>query len=150
MCTISGPKFGLYVTPGISQQAVAQNTADPGHLLHRRRDREPASRRTTTTAAAWSGIDYSKPGAQAFIDSWADEFASWGVDYVKLDGVGTSTSRTCRRGRRRCGRPAGRSTWSCPTACASPTPRTWAQYSNGWRTGGDIECYCERAAPATR
>ena len=37
-----------------------------------------------------TGIDYSKPGAQAFINSWADEFASWGVDYVKLDGVGSS------------------------------------------------------------
>ena len=35
------------------------------------------------------GIDYSKPGAQAFINSWADEFASWGVDYLKLDGVGS-------------------------------------------------------------
>ncbi len=34
------------------------------------------------------GIDYSKPGAQAFINSWADELASWGADYVKLDGVG--------------------------------------------------------------
>ena len=36
------------------------------------------------------GIDFSKPGAQAFINSWADEFASWGVDYLKLDGVGPS------------------------------------------------------------
>ena len=23
------------------------------------------------------GINYSRPGAQAFINSWADEFASW-------------------------------------------------------------------------
>jgi hypothetical protein len=22
---------------------------------------------------------------------------------------------------------------------------TWAEYSNGWRTGGDIECYCGSA-----
>jgi alpha-galactosidase len=35
------------------------------------------------------GINDSAPGAQAFINSWADEFASWGVDYVKLDGVGS-------------------------------------------------------------
>ena len=27
------------------------------------------------------------PGAQRYIDSWADEFAAWGVDYVRLDGV---------------------------------------------------------------
>ena len=35
------------------------------------------------------GIDYTKPGAQAFINSWADQFASWGADYLKLDGVGS-------------------------------------------------------------
>ena len=40
------------------------------------------------------GINYSAPGAQAFIDCWADEFASWGVDYVKLDGVGSAIWRT--------------------------------------------------------
>ena len=28
--------------------------------------------------------------AQAFVDSWAKQFAGWGVDYVKIDGVGTS------------------------------------------------------------
>jgi hypothetical protein len=26
------------------------------------------------------GINYSAPGVQAFTNSWADEFASWGVD----------------------------------------------------------------------
>jgi alpha-galactosidase len=35
------------------------------------------------------GINYSEPGAQAFANSRADEFASWGVDYVKPDGVGS-------------------------------------------------------------
>ena len=36
------------------------------------------------------GLNYSNPGAHYYIDSWADELASWGVDYVKLDGVGAS------------------------------------------------------------
>ncbi|MGH1552668.1 hypothetical protein ACRAWF_13055 [Streptomyces sp. L7] len=35
------------------------------------------------------GIDYTKPGAQTFIDSWAGQFAGWGIDYLKIDGVGT-------------------------------------------------------------
>jgi hypothetical protein len=32
-------------------------------------------------------IDYNKPGAQAYVDSIVDELASWGVDYIKLDGI---------------------------------------------------------------
>jgi hypothetical protein len=29
-----------------------------------------------------TGIDFIKPGAQALINSWADECASWGVHYI--------------------------------------------------------------------
>lgn len=32
-------------------------------------------------------IDYAKPGAQAYVDSIVDELASWGVNYIKLDGI---------------------------------------------------------------
>ena len=32
-------------------------------------------------------IDYSKPGAQAFINSWVNMLASWDVDYIKIDGM---------------------------------------------------------------
>ena len=35
-------------------------------------------------------IDYRKPGAQAYVDSVVDELASWGVDYIKLDGITNS------------------------------------------------------------
>lgn len=63
-----GLKFGLYVTPGISKQAVAQNTAIEGTPYH------AADIATTTTEKNYNcggmvGIDYSKPGAQAFINS---------------------------------------------------------------------------------
>ena len=90
------------------------------------------------------GIDYSKPGAQAFINSWADEFASWGVDYVKLDGVGSfdiPDVQAWSQALAQTGRPIHLElSNSLNIADAS----TWAQYSNGWRTGGDIECYgCE-------
>ena len=60
--------------------------ADPRHPLHRRPDRHATSRRPTTTAAAWS-IDYTQPGAQAYVNSVVDELAGWGVDYIKLDGI---------------------------------------------------------------
>jgi hypothetical protein len=138
-----GLKFGLYVTPGISKQAVAQNTAIEGTPYH-------ADDIATTTAEknyncrGMVGIDYSKPGAQAFINSWANEFASWGVDYIKIDGVGTSDVgdvQAWSQALQQTGRPIHLELSNSLAISAAPT---WAQYSNGWRTGGDIECYgCE-------
>ena len=138
-----GLKFGLYVTPGISSQAVSKNTAILGTPYH-------ADDIATTTAEknynckGMVGIDYTKPGAQAFINSWANQFASWGVDYIKIDGVGTSDVpdiQAWSTALRQTGRPIHLEL-SNNLAIGSAT--TWQQYSNGWRTGGDVECYsCE-------
>ncbi|HZP54634.1 alpha-galactosidase, partial [Actinocrinis sp.] len=84
-----GLKFGLYVTPGISKQAVAQNTQILGTSFHAD-DIASTAAEKNYNCKGMVGIDYTKPGAQEFINSWADEFASWGVDYVKIDGVGLS------------------------------------------------------------
>src|ERR1700727_718940 len=81
-----GLKFGIYVTPGISDQAVAENTPILG----------PDYTADQIATKAWqhnyncggvTGINFSKPGAQASIDSIVSEYASWGVDYIKLDGI---------------------------------------------------------------
>ncbi len=138
-----GLKFGLYVTPGISSQAVAKNTPILGTSFH-------ADDIATTTGEknynckGMVGIDYSKPGAQAFINSWANEFASWGVDYVKIDGVGTSDVpdvQAWSAALKQTGRPIHLELSNNLNISAAST---WQQYSNGWRTGGDIECYsCE-------
>ena len=32
-------------------------------------------------------IDYDKPGAQQFINSWVDMLAAWGIHYIKIDGM---------------------------------------------------------------
>jgi Alpha galactosidase A/NPCBM-associated, NEW3 domain of alpha-galactosidase/Alpha galactosidase C-terminal beta sandwich domain len=139
-----GLKFGLYVTPGISKQAVAQNTPIEGTPYTADQIAEPSVSENNYNCGGMVGIDYSKPGAQAFIDSWADEFASWGVDYIKLDGVGSfdiPDVQAWSQALRQTGRPIHLElSNSLNIADAS----TWAQYSNGWRTGGDIECYgCE-------
>lgn len=139
-----GLKFGLYVTPGISAQAVAQNSPIEGTPYTADQIAEPSVHENNYNCGGMVGIDYSKPGAQAFIDSWADEFASWGVDYLKLDGVGSfdiPDVQAWSQALRQTGRPIHLElSNSLNIADAS----TWAQYSNGWRTGGDIECYgCE-------
>jgi hypothetical protein len=140
-----GLKFGIYVTPGISLQAVAQRTPIEG-------TRYTANQIATTTAErnynchGMVGIDYSKPGAQAFIDSWADEFASWGVDYVKLDGVGRSDIgdvKAWSHALRQTHRPMQ---LELSNSLAISDASTWQQYANGWRTGPDIDCYCSHTS----
>jgi hypothetical protein len=138
-----GLKFGLYVTPGISHQAVVQNTAIEGTPYHAD-DIATTASENNYNCGGMVGIDYSKPGAQAFINSWADEFASWGVDYLKLDGVGsfdTPDVVAWSNALRQTGRPIH---LELSNSLNINDASTWAQYSNGWRTGGDIECYsCE-------
>ncbi len=136
-----GLKFGLYVTPGISRQAVAENTAIEGTSYH------AADIATKTTEQNYNcggmvGIDYAKPGAQQFVDSWADQFAGWGVDYLKIDGVGTpdvADVRAWSRALRQTGRPIH---LELSNSLDIKNAATWKRLSDGWRTGGDIECYC--------
>jgi alpha galactosidase A-like protein/alpha galactosidase C-like protein/alpha-galactosidase-like protein len=136
-----GLKFGLYVTPGISQQAVAQNTAIEGTSYHA----DDIATKTTEqnyNCGGMVGIDYSKPGAQAFTDSWADQFAGWGIDYLKIDGVGTpdvSDVQAWSTALKQTGRPIH---LELSNSLDIKNAATWQQLSDGWRTGGDIECYC--------
>jgi hypothetical protein len=138
-----GLKFGLYVTPGISHQAVVQNTAIEGTPYHAD-DIAATASENNYNCGGMVGIDYSKPGAQAFINSWADQFASWGVDYLKLDGVGSFDIPDVvawSNALRQTGRPIH---LELSNSLNINDASTWARYSNGWRTGGDIECYgCE-------
>ncbi len=144
-----GEKFGIYVTPGISRQAVAKNTRILGT---RYRARQIVNGKTEKNYNCWGmeGINYRKPGAQAFIDSWADEFAAWGVDYVKLDGVGAADVADVRAwsaALRRTGRTIH---LELSNNLPMADHATWARYSNGWRTGGDVACYCGGSYPLTR
>jgi hypothetical protein len=136
-----GLKFGLYVTPGISKQAVSQNTPIEG-TGYTADQIATTSGENNYNCGGMVGINYSAPGAQDFINSWADEFASWGVDYLKLDGVGDSDVgdvEAWSAGLQQTGRPIHLELSNSLDIANAPT---WAQYSNGWRTGGDIECYC--------
>jgi alpha-galactosidase len=136
-----GLKFGIYVTPGISDQAVAENTPIEG-TSYTADEIASSSSENNYNCGGMTGINYSEPGAQTFIDSWADEFASWGVDYVKLDGVGDSDIddvEAWSAALEQTGRPVH---LELSNSLDITNAASWAQYSNGWRTGGDIECYC--------
>ena len=135
-----GLKFGLYVTPGISHQAVVQNTAIEGTPYHAD-DIATTSAEKNYNCKGMVGIDYTKPGAQEFVNSWANQFVSWGVDYVKIDGVGTPDVQDVQSwstALQQTGRPVHLELSNSLDINNAPT---WERFSNGWRTGGDIECY---------
>lgn len=136
-----GLKFGLYVTPGISHQAVVENTAIQGTPYHAD-DIATTAGEANYNCGGMVGIDYTKPGAQEFTDSWAKQFASWGVDYVKIDGVGTwdvPDITAWSNALRKTGRPIH---LELSNSLSLSAAHTWQSYANGWRTGGDVECYC--------
>ena len=81
-----GLKFGIYMLPGIPKAAVAANTPIYGTPYHAS-DIADTSTEGNTYTDSWR-IDYSKPGAASYVQSYADLFASWGVDYIKMDFVG--------------------------------------------------------------
>jgi hypothetical protein len=136
-----GLKFGLYVTPGISEQAVARNTAIEGTPYHAD-DIATTSSEANYNCGGMVGIDYTKPGAQQFVNSWANQFASWGIDYLKIDGVGTpdiADVRAWSQALKQTGRPVH---LELSNNLDINNAAAWQQLSDGWRTGGDIECYC--------
>ena len=80
-----GLKFGIHVMRGIPRQAVRANTPILGTSLHARDIADTGS--ICTWNGDMYGIDMTKPGAQAYYDSVFRLYASWGVDFVKMDDM---------------------------------------------------------------
>jgi hypothetical protein len=137
-----GLKFGIYVTPGIPQNAVTQNTPIEGTSFHARDIADTTKTEKNYNCKHMYYIDYSKPGAQEYVDSFARLFASWGADYLKIDGVGAADIpdvQAWATALRHTGRPINYAlSNNLPIANAT----TWRSLANSWRTQGDVECYC--------
>jgi hypothetical protein len=136
-----GLKFGIYVTPGISDQAVAKNTPimDTRYTAD---DIATGTRQNNYNCGGMTGIDYARPGAQAYVNSIAGEFARWGVDFVKLDGI-TDRNRADIKAWSRAIRQSGRpmqldvTEGSYTTALGPALDR----YATQWEVTSDIENY---------
>lgn len=79
-----GLKFGIHVMRGIPREAVARKMPIKGTPY-------TADQVTNYTTCRWLnnmyGLDMSKPGAQEYYNSLFELYASWGVDYVKVDDI---------------------------------------------------------------
>ena len=82
-----GLKFGIHIMRGIPRQAVEKNLPIKGTTYHAAdiADRDNACR---WNPDMW-GVDTTKPGAQAYYNSIAELYASWGVDFIKADDMGS-------------------------------------------------------------
>lgn len=80
-----GLKFGIHIMRGIPRQAVHNNTPLKGTDATAREIAHQFS------LCPWNtdmyGVDASKNGAQEYYNSLFELYASWGVDFVKVDDI---------------------------------------------------------------
>lgn len=102
-----GLKFGIHIMPGIPEPAIhekrpilnsAATAADVAH----------PSAYNHLSPGFMRRVDYTKPGAQAYADSVLAQYAAWGVDLIKMDGIGLpympDVTEAMDAARNRCGR----------------------------------------------
>jgi alpha-galactosidase len=88
----NGQKAGIYWIPGVEEPAVQGNFPILGSDRHIQDILALPHRAGNAFGGPGESpyhykIDFSKAGAQAYMDSVVALFASWGVDFIKLDGV---------------------------------------------------------------
>jgi alpha-galactosidase len=139
-----GLKFGMYMTPGIPVAAVNQNTPIQGTTYHAADIAQKGSYEINYNFgnSAMLKIDYSKPGAQQFINSWAALLASYDIDYLKIDGVGSFDIPDVQAWSQALKNSGRQIHFELSNGLSKANGSTWAMLANGWRIDGDIECYC--------
>lgn len=80
-----GLKFGIHIMRGIPRQAVSRNTKILGT------DKTAREIAKTASICCWNtdmyGVDTSKEGAWEYYESIFKLYASWGVDFIKIDDI---------------------------------------------------------------
>jgi alpha-galactosidase len=145
-----GLKFGLHLVRGIPRKAVERNTPIENTDTH------AADIALKTDFCPWNmdqwGVDVAKPGAREWYESLFRLFASWGVDFVKVDDISRPYRREeiemIRSAIVKTGRPIVLS------LSPGPTPPTQGAHvaanANMWRLLGDLWDYWDQVLPAFR
>jgi hypothetical protein len=134
-----GLKFGIHVMRGIPRQAVWAKSpvfGTKGITADMIAD--------TSSQCPWMnhmfGLDMSKPGAQAYLNSIIKLYAEWGVDFIKVDDIARPYSATEIEGYKKAIDNSGRpmvlslSPGATPVASAAHVK----QYGNMWRMADDF------------
>jgi hypothetical protein len=150
----NGQKVGIYWIPGIEQPAVDGNYPILGTTYHT----QDIVVMPLAKGNAFAGpppnpyhdkIDFTKPGAQEYINSVVDLFASWGIDFIKLDGVTPGSysndlsidNRADVQAWSQAIAQSGRRIWfTISWQLDQDYLDVWQQYANARRIDDDVEC----------
>jgi alpha-galactosidase len=150
----NGQMAGIYWIPGVEYPAVAANSPILGTPYHVDDILQVPYTRGNAFGATGPNpyhykIDFTKPGAQAYINSVVDLYASWGIDYIKLDGVtpGSTVDSLAIDNRpdvaawSQAIAQSGRKIWlTISWALDKDYLSVWQQYANARRIEGDVQC----------
>jgi hypothetical protein len=134
-----GLKFGIHILRGIPKQAVERNLPIEGSTYH------AADAAETSDTCPWNfdnyGLDASKPAAQAYYDSIARLYASWAVDFIKVDCISSrpykgDEIRMLSTALRKTGRPIALSL--SPGAAPLEKLEEMRKFANAWRISDDV------------
>ena len=150
----NGQKAGIYWIPGVEDPAVQANSPILGSDRHIQDILALPHRAGNAFGGPGESpyhykIDFSKAGAQEYMDSVVALFASWGVDFIKLDGVTPGSysddlsidnredvvawSKAIAR--------SGRPMWfTVSWQVDKDYNDIWAGYANARRIDDDVEC----------
>ncbi len=132
-----GLKFGIHIVRGIPRAAVERNLPIQGSNFHA----EAAADKTD--ACPWDPTNWGvrdNAAGQAWYDSLLRQYASWGVDLLKVDCIADHPFKLdeiqmIHRAIEKTGRPIGLSLSPGPTALAHAAEV--ARLSNMWRISDD-------------
>jgi alpha-galactosidase len=146
----NGQKVGIYLLPGIGPQTVAANLPILGTPYHAQDIVvEPLTIGNGFGTGYGYKIDFTKPGAQEYYNSMINLYASWGIDFIKLDSVTPGSYndnlninnipdvQAFSKAIAQSGRPIWLTvSWALDEDYISD----WQQNANARRIEGDVEC----------
>lgn len=133
-----GLKFGLHIMRGIPRQAVDKNTPIKNSTA---RAAEVANLPDTCIwYGGLVGLNMTKEGAQEYYNSLFELYASWGVDYIKVDDIvypyHADEIEAVRKAIDNCGRDIVLSLSPGPAFIGNP--KHLRENANMWRISGDF------------
>jgi hypothetical protein len=145
----NGEMAGIYWIPGVEGAAVTANYPILGTPYHIQDILTVPYTTGNAFGSYFYKIDFAKPGAQAYMNSVVDLFASWGIDFIKLDAVTPGSyndnlaidNRTDVEAWSKAIAQCGRRIWfTISWALDQDYLSVWQQYANARRIEGDVEC----------
>ncbi|MEU1417918.1 fibronectin type III domain-containing protein [Streptomyces sp. NPDC005731] len=149
-----GLKFGLYLAVGLYQDYY-NNGHTPIYGAPGCTTKDivyPDLRKTSGWDDVSYQLNFASPCTTKYIQSVADELADWGVDFLKIDGVGPGSNqgddahdnvpdiKAWHTALQKTGRPIQ---FVLSWSLSHDRANVWKANSNGWRVDTDVECYCD-------